>query len=121
MRHFIRFQTDLRSPNHGFRLGLFHATAALEQHFDLPEYAHELLRESLDWFNRNLTAPRLPSWHGRCLFWFRTDADELLERMWPLVALLNQEGLFVHQCTTSRPGKIVYADQHQIAAVPGTR
>ena len=121
MRRFIRFQTELRSTHKGSPLGVFCATVALEEQFDLPDYAQELLRESLDWFNSNLVAPRLPAQYARCVFWFRTEAEELLEHVWPLVALLNQEGLYVHQRTTSQPGKIVYFDEYQVAAVPGRR
>jgi hypothetical protein len=121
MRPFIRFQTDLRAPHNHCRLGLFYATCTLQQSHDLPDYAEELLEESLKWFNRNLTVPRLPSRKSRCVFWFRTDANELLRRVWPLVALMNEAGLYVHHRTTSRPGKIIYHDNHQIAAIPDRR
>lgn len=121
MRRFIRFQTDLRAPDGRRRLGLFYSTCRLTESRELPNYAAELLEESLQWFNQNLTVPRLASREGRCVFWFRTDARELLEQVWPLVALMNEEGLFVHQRTTSRPGEIVYADDHQITAIPGKR
>jgi hypothetical protein len=121
MKRFIRFQTDLCLPHNGNRMGLFRATVALEEQFELPDYAYEMLNELLDWFNINLAVPRLPTQFGHCIFWFRTDSTELLERIWPIVALMNQEGLYVHQRTTSRPGKIVYCDEHQIAAVTGKR
>jgi hypothetical protein len=118
MRPYIRFQTNLRSPHNGSQMGLFHATCALEEQCELPDYAYELLQESLAWFNENLPAPRLSTQRSRCVFWFRTNADELLAQVWPIVALLNENGLYVHQRTTSRPGKIVYADEYQVAAVP---
>jgi len=100
------------------RLGLFRAAGVLEDTIELPDYTQELLRESLDWFDKNLTVPSLPSYRSKCVFWFRTDADKLLERVWELVALLNQEGMFVQQRTTSRPGQITYSDRFQIAAIP---
>ena len=121
MRRFIRFQTDLRAPHGRSPLGLFYSTCRLTESRELPDYAEELLEESLQWFNQNLPVPRLASREGRCLFWFRTDARELIEQVWTLVALMNEEGLYVHHRTTSRPGKIVYADDHQIAAIPGKR
>jgi hypothetical protein len=121
MRLYIRFETDLRLARNRERLGLFQAATILEDTFELPDYSGDLLRESLDWFNKHLTVPRLPSDNGRCMFWFRTDADRLLARIWPLVALFNQEGLFVHRRTTSRPGKIMYSDPFQIAAIPERR
>lgn len=121
MPRFIRFQTELRSPHHGCRLGLFYASTALQERYELPEHTDELLEDTLSWFNHNLKAPRLPSREGRPLFWFRTEAEECLQRIWNLVAIFNEEGLHVEQVTTLRPGQIVYRDEHQIAAIPGKR
>jgi hypothetical protein len=118
MRPYIRFESELPLARNRARLGLFRAAGILEDTFELPDYTQELLRESLDWFNKNLKVPRLSSYRGKSAFWFRTDADKLLERVWELVALLNHEGMFVHQRTTSRPGQITYSDRFQIAAIP---
>ena len=121
MRRFIRFQTDLRSPHNGCRLGLFYASTALQERCELPEYSDELLQDALKWFNYNLKVPRLPSREGRPIFWFRTEAEECLAQIWNLVAIFNEEGLYVEHRTTRRPGQIVYADDHQIAAIPSKR
>lgn len=121
MQRFIRFQTDLRSPHNGRRLGLFYASTTLQEQYELPDYADEWLRESLRWFNVNLKVPRLPSRQGRPVFWFRTEAEDCLEQIWNLVAIFNAEGLYVEQLTTLRPGHIVYRDDQQIAAIPGKR
>jgi len=121
MPRFVRFQTVLQSPDSGCRLGLFRASETLIERYDLPEYADELLRDSLRWFNSNLDVPRLRSQKGRPIFWFRADADECLAQIWNMVAIFNEEGLFVEQRTTRRPGHIVYRDEHQVAAIPGKR
>jgi pyruvate-formate lyase-activating enzyme len=121
MQRFIRFQTELRSPHNGCRLGVFCASIELQEQYELPDYADELLQDSLDWFNYNLKVPRLPSRQGRPIFWFRTEAEECLERIWSMVAIFNAEGLYVEHRTTLRPGHIVYRDEHQIAAIPGKR
>jgi hypothetical protein len=121
MHHFVRFQTELRSPPKGCRLGLFCATTVLRRSHGLPDYADELLEESLDWFNENLTVPRLRGQECRSIFWFRTDASECLERIWQMIAIFNVEGLYVEQRTTLRPGHIVYRDDLQIAAIPRKR
>lgn len=121
MTRFVRFQTELRSPHTGCRLGLFYASTTLLERYEVPEYAGDLLRESLDWFNYHLTVPRLPSRKGRPIFWFRSEARKCLEQIWNMVAIFNEEGLYVEQRTTLRPGHIVYRDEHQIAAIPGKR
>ena len=118
MRPYIRFESELPLGRNRARLGLFRAAGILEDTVELPDYTRELLRESLDWFNKNLKVPRLGSHRGKSVFWFRTDADDLLDRVWELVSLLNQEGMFVHHRTISRPGQITYSDRFQIAAIP---
>ena len=118
MRPYIRFETDLKLARKRARLGVFRAAGILEDTFDLPDYTQDILCESLKWFNDNLKVPHLPSHRGRSVFWFRTDANELLDRLWSLIAILDQEGLFVQQRTTSRPGRIMYSDSFQIAAIP---
>jgi hypothetical protein len=121
MHRFIRFQTEVRSPQTGLPLGLFRASVKLRADFELPSYMDEMLEESLEWFNDNLIVPRLGSQRGRPIFWFRTEADDCLAQIWNLVALFNEEGLYVEQRTTLRPGHIVYQDAHQIAAIPNKR
>jgi hypothetical protein len=118
MRPYIRFESELPLARNRARLGLFRAAGILEDTTELPDYTQDLLRESLRWFNENLKVPRLGSYRGKAVFWFRTDAEELLKRVWELVALLNHEGLFVRYRTTSRPGQITYSDRFQIAAIP---
>lgn len=119
MRSFIRFQTVLRSPHTGRRVGLFRAVDALRRGYAVPDYSTELLDESLRWFNTNLIVPRLGAHGGRPIFWFHTDADDCLAQIWNMVAIFNEEGLYVEHRTTLRPGHIVYRDEHQIAAIPG--
>ena len=121
MRPFIRFQTEVRSPLTGRPLGLYRASVTLRADFELPDYMDDLLEETLGWFNDNLNVPRLDSQRGRPIFWFRTEADECLEKIWNMVAIFNEEGLFVEHRTTLRPGHIIYHDDHQIAAIPDRR
>ena len=121
MQRFIRFQTELRSPLTGRPLGLFRAVDTFYQRYEVPEYATELLDDSLRWFNANLSVPRLGAHRGRPIFWFRTEAEDCLAQIWNMVAVFNEEGLYVEHRTTLRPGHIVYRDEHQIAAIPGKR
>jgi hypothetical protein len=121
MRRFLRFQTELRSPRTGRRLGLFRAIGELESVASWARWNEELLRESLRWFNHNLKVPRRNSHDLRSVFWFRHDASECLNQIWTLVAVLRDEGIWVDLYTCRRPGHIVYRDEHQVAAIPGRR
>ena len=87
----------------------------------MPPITRDLLRDRLNWFNRNLPVPDLDSSDWRCLFWFRCDAKEAIGRIWELAWLLADEGVFVRKLRTDSPGMIVYRDRHQVAAVPRRR
>jgi hypothetical protein len=76
------------------------------------------MEETCEWFNENLTVPRLKERHWRALFWFRTESSEMLTKVWPLVNLLNELDVYVHKLRTEIPGRIIYSDPHQVAAIP---
>ena len=60
---FIRFQTRLRCPHTGRRLGLFQAWDAIEQVTELSDDFRCYLEGIYDWFNGSLTVPTLET-HG---------------------------------------------------------
>ena len=119
MDTYVRFQTQLRCANTGRPAGLFVAAGRLEDSGRLAQRMRELLHEHLTWFNENLAVPSLGDRGWRCVFWFRSDATQLIGRMWDLVAILNEEGVSVKKRWTTDPGMIVYRDDFQIGAVPG--
>ena len=121
MNAYIRFQTQLRCGNTGRPAGIFVAAGRVEDRQRLPESTRELLRGLLDWFNLNLEVPRLDDDDWRCLFWFRSESQEVIGRLWELAYVLEDEGVFVSKIRTTDPGMIVYRDEHQVAAVPSRR
>ena len=102
-------------------MGIFTAAGIIEERRSLPDETRDLVRESLVWFNAHLKVPRLDETEWRCLFWFDSGAQSFVGRLWELVYLLEDEGVFVSIVRTDRPGMIVYRDEHQIAAVPPKR
>ncbi len=118
MDTYVRFQTQLRCGNTGRPAGIFLAAGRIEDRTTLPTETRERLREIVDWFNRNLTAPALADSDWRCLFWFRSSSQPLISRLWELAYLLEEENVFVTKVRTRQPGMIVYRDEHQVAAVP---
>ncbi|QDV45790.1 hypothetical protein Enr13x_56910 [Stieleria neptunia] len=118
MDTYIRFQTQLRCCNTGRPAGIFVAAGRIEDRTTLPDATRDRLREVLIWFNRNLTVPALDESDWRCLFWFRSDSQPVIRRLWELAYLLEDEGVFVTKVRTNQPGMIVYRDEHQVAAMP---
>ena len=56
---FIRFQTRLRCPQTGRRLGLFQAWDKIQPASDLGDEFRNYLDGIYDWFNLNLNVPTL--------------------------------------------------------------
>ncbi len=121
MENYIRFQTRLRERGTPEALGVFRAAGVVRQWPQVPDYARKTLDESLDWFNDNLAVPRLDAADRHAIFWFRSRSATLVRHVWEVVTILREENVFVKLLTTARPGRIVYADIHQIAAIFGRR
>ena len=118
MDTFVRFQTQLRCGCTGRPAGLFVAAGRIEDSGRTAACTRELLRDYLAWFNDNLAVPSLAGREWRCLFWFRSEAQEVIQRMWDLVAILEEEDVHVRKLWTTTPGRVVYSDRHQVAAIP---
>jgi hypothetical protein len=81
----------------------------------LDDKAH--LRRWLGWFQQNLKIPRdIPP---EAIFWFRDDGGRAVRRLWGIVRMLRAHGSPVRLISTREPGRIIYSDDLQIAAIPG--
>jgi hypothetical protein len=117
MAAYVRFETPFRCERHGRPLGLFWAVRWIEMRADVSGWTQELLRESLDWFNQHLPAPRSAEMDHRAIFWFHRQSAAVRE-MWQLVSIFREEGIPTVLRRTGIPGRIVYRDDFQIAAIP---
>jgi FMN phosphatase YigB (HAD superfamily) len=112
---YLRFAVRARGlPESAYR-GIFHTAYALLKKDDgSPD--QKRLRELLIWFEANLHPhdPRMK----RAIFWFRRDAVDCIERVWELVHIVQRAGFKVVLLSEHAPGRIVYRDAHQIAALP---
>ncbi len=121
MSTYIRFQTSVLCPRAKLPLGVFHATGVLEDEGKIEDYFQDPLKESLQWFNKNLAVPRITTKDQRCVFWFCADRQDFVARLWELVAILKEHEVEVRRVRTSDPGIIVYRDEYQVAAIPSQR
>ena len=119
MQRYIRFQTNLKCQRFPGSLGIFYAAHEFVRIKSHPDYVYQTLETSFDWFNENLIVPRLRERHWRAVFWFRSESYQFVTSIWPIVVLLNELGVHVHKVRSDTPGRIIYADAHQIAAIPG--
>ena len=109
---YLRFVVRLPS---GRFCGLFQASDIVETPDLLPSIA-SALRSQYNWFNRQMRFPR--GMQKRAICWFRSDAVAHLEKMREIAEVYRVAGRQVWMHATTVPGKIIYEDEIQIAAVP---
>jgi hypothetical protein len=121
MSTYIRFQTSVLCSRTQRPLGVFRAAGEIADRELVDEHLGETLEDILHWFNRNLRVPRITREHAECLFWFRADQQQVVSRLWDLVAILAEHHVHVRKIRTNDPGLIVYRDEFQVAAMPSRR
>lgn len=120
----IRFVTDERHPPYGHRTGIFPSAYAARRNHWLNADGDEELCELLIWFADNLTVPdrfeasRRHNGDHTGISWIRASASEHMKRLRRLSELLHNIGVPVHELRTTRPGYVLYEDDHQVVALP---
>jgi hypothetical protein len=110
---FIRFAIEY---SNGTRIGLFQSNLLIEDNNGIPDSMKSALRQSFDWFNRHMRVPRRLPRNAVC--WFRASARSHVAQMRTLTEIYRAAGLTVVMQSTATPGRVVYQDEVQIAAVP---
>lgn len=117
MSAFIRFETRYRCDGSARPLGVFRTAGKVAERTDLDKWTRDWLVDRTEWFNEHLPAPRQANLDCKAVFWF-CPQTEMVHEVWDLVAALREIGVTVEQRWTQMPGKIVYEDEFQIAAIP---
>jgi hypothetical protein len=120
---YVRFSVTEKDKVSGLGMGLFTAMGLLRGKDVLLEHEIELYESTLKWFARNLAVPRAlggGNHHNRpmAVSWFKDSATEHIGKMRQLSQILESHDIAVAQFATTRPGRVEYEDQYQIAAVP---
>ncbi len=121
-----RFVTPLIHERSRRAQGLFQTAYRLRDEGAFEEYEREWFEELNAWFCRELHAPKKcefsQSWpsydHERAIFWFVDLAHEHIRQMRQLVVLLRHHGVVTRELRSDDPGRVVYEDDHQVAAIP---
>ncbi len=121
---YIRFVTHERDDQSGSSRGVFHAAYELQKSTQLESHEYDWLGETIIWYQDNLP---VPSYFKRrkaddsAICWFRVSAQGKIGRLWEMVHLLKEYGVYVRTIRTRNPGEIVFQDEYQIVAVPSYR
>lgn len=124
---YIRFVLLRPLEGTGVREGFFDAAYRLKSSKETPKAVAATVSELLDWFERNLSTPkRLNRSKSKGFYrrdtkgisWFKPEAHEHISKAFALLEVLRDSGLHLEMMKTSRPGYVVYEDDHQIVAEP---
>jgi hypothetical protein len=121
---FIRFVTSKRNTRSDHQEGIFTALYALIRQHELQPHELTWFEDIEAWFEKNLEKPdRLsgstrPNAPNRAVTWLKISAAEHVSKMRELAHLLEYKDIPVEELRTSKPGYIVYEDEHQVAAIP---
>ena len=116
----VRFTILATDTDSGYKCGILVAAHTLRDEGNLTVLEHQVLRETLSWFNEKLFVPTILRQveHRRAISWFKPAAEEAIRRMWHLKNLLNLHGYHVEVLRTMEPGTVVYEDDWQVIAKP---
>jgi len=122
---FLRFVTGEVDGESHQALGVFQAAYRLRDAGLLSDDEEDHLEEIREWFNENLEKPtrftsaKPPYYRKRQngISWFKDSAHEHIRWIREMVALLKRHDVSVRMIKSSRPGYIVYEDEHQVVAV----
>ena len=103
-----------RSPQ-----GVFMASGELFERENSGGVYLDMLREVVEWFNRNLRVPPKEAFTDEwAICWFKPGHREMVSRLWRCAHALREYEIHVGILRTSRPGQVTYEDPVQVVAVP---
>ena len=123
---FLRFVThEVHEESHE-ELGVFQAAFRLRNNGALSKQEEAAFEEIREWFSRNLKRParftsaKPPFYRKRQngISWFKDSAQEHINKIREMAALLERHDVAVQMIKSTRPGYIVYEDDFQIVAAP---
>jgi hypothetical protein len=123
----LRFVLPRAHPDSGVEEGIFGAAYDLRDGALISPSDRQALEILLAWFRANLSIPerfntsRSKGYYRRKtagISWLKFTATEHIAKMQELGALLERNGYQVSQITSTKPGYIVFEDDHQVIAEP---
>jgi len=119
-REYVRFVIGRKNEDSNVEQGIFQAAALALEWQNITGSDADELNELRAWFSENLEKPtsfgRDKLRLGIC--WFKTDAADLISRIWEMVRILEHNGTYVKKIRTDKPGYVIYEDEWQLVAEP---
>ena len=121
---YIRLVIEKNDEDSGRKMGLFMAMQELRESNELYDYEEELVKKLHHWFDMYLEAPPIQASESNyyntpmAISWFKSSATKHISKMREFGQILDTHSIYVTELRTERPGKILYEDNYQIAAIP---
>jgi hypothetical protein len=118
----LRFVSGIDSQDGRWLTGVITEAQLLRDEGKLDPYQVLIVEETFEWFNDHIPCPpfqrNLESgrWSSDAVAWFLPTVTIPIQRMWDLVAILENHGVPVRVMRTEMPGLIVYRDEFQVVA-----
>lgn len=119
---YLRFVEGTDSQDLRWLTGIITMARELRDENVLEPYQALIVEDAFAWFNDHVPCPPFSGnresgkWSSDAVAWFRPDATEAIQKMWDLVAVLQDHGRPVRVLRTNSPGLIVYRDDYQVVA-----
>jgi hypothetical protein len=113
---FVRLSVPAWHWGTGEGQGIFRVAGVVRENMRLSEDQDRQLASTLRWFNKRLPCPRI--FDAKAIFWFKFSAAECRRRVSHLARHLRALGVEVVVTETNMPGRVIYEDDLQVAAVP---
>jgi hypothetical protein len=116
---YVRFRSA--HPNvHGFHVGVFGLVNVLGRHGMLAPDEERFRRENNAWYDAAYPEPAIygENVHPHAAAWFRSAAFNLMENIPGYLSILDAHRIAWEEVRTTDPGKIIYADEFQVVAIP---
>jgi hypothetical protein len=117
---FVRFVTTEIHTRSKRELGVFHAVRYIRDDGGLNRREERAANAVFAWLAAHLDAPppALLRKQPGAISWFRVEATEHIAMAERLTRILTARGVAVRRLDRVRPGRIIFADSHQVFALP---
>ncbi|MBT5105523.1 MAG: hypothetical protein HOM20_04995 [Porticoccaceae bacterium] len=116
---YYRYQAKYNSQFTGKPIGIFGAVFGLIKRGLTTDEETSSYEEVLSWFDKNLPDPKFYEQGNplQGITWFTEEGVKMVDKLAPLVGILESHGVEYEFIETENPGTIIYKDRYQVGTI----